>query len=245
MVARRLSVPWLLVILLVACLAPVVLAGTVDLAGADDVHLANSSGERSTTTAADDTVSSSTTEADTGTAGGGGSGDGDEPADDDGESTTTTAKAATSTPAAGPTTTATTRPPATTSTTAPAVDPAEAVLTLVNEARAAAPTPCPPLTVDPHLKVAAQAHTDDMAARDYMDHVTPEGQDPAARAQAAGYTGTGVGENIAQGYPDAASVMAGWMASDGHRKNVENCSYTAIGIAYNTDGWYWTQVFGL
>ena len=93
--------------------------------------------------------------------------------------------------------------------------------------------------------MAAQTHTDDMAARGYMDHVTPEGQDPAARAQAAGYTGSGVGENIAQGYPDAASVVAGWMASDGHRKNIENCSYTVIGIAYNANGWYWTQVFGL
>jgi uncharacterized protein YkwD len=241
-VARRLSVPWLLVILLVACLAPVVLAGTVDLAGADDVQLANSSGQRSTTTATDDTVSSSTTAAET-EAGGGGSGETDEPAgDDDGESTTTTTEASTTTEA-GETTT--TRPPATTTTTAPEVDPAEAVLALVNDARAAAPTPCPPLTVDPHLQVAAQAHTDDMAARGYMDHVTPEGQDPAARAQAAGYAGSGVGENIAQGYPDAESVMAGWMASDGHKDNIENCSYTVIGIAYNTTGWYWTQVFGL
>lgn len=245
MEARRSSVPWLLVILLVACLAPVVLAGSMDLAGADDVQLANSAnsaGERSTTTASDDTVSSSTTRADT-EMGGGGSGGGGEPGDDDGESTTTTAKATTTTTAAKPTTT--TRAPATTTTTAPEVDPAEAVLTLVNEARAAAATPCPPLTVDPHLQLAAKAHTDDMAARGYMDHVTPEGQDPAARAQAAGYTGSGVGENIAQGYPDAASVMAGWMASEGHRKNIENCSYTVIGIAYNADGWYWTQVFGL
>lgn len=243
MVARRLSVPWLLAILLVACLAPVVLAGTVDLAGADDVQLANSSGRRETTTATDDTVSSSTTAADTDTeaeTGGGGSGESGAPADD--EPTTTTTKAPATTAPAEPTTT---RPPATTTTTAPEVDPAEAVLTLVNDARAAAPTPCPPLTVDPHLQVAAQAHTDDMAARGYMDHVTPEGQDPAARALAAGYSGTGVGENIAQGYPDAESVMAGWMASDGHRDNIENCSYTVIGIAYNTTGWYWTQVFGL
>jgi uncharacterized protein YkwD len=229
-------------ILLVACVVPVVVAGTVDLGGTDDVRLANASSERSAPTGADDTVSSPTTAAveSGGDSGGGDGGGGGRRAttttEAEPEATTTTTEAATAT---------TTTVAPTTTTTAPEPTPAEEVLALVNKARAEAATPCAPLTIDPHLQVAAQTHTDDMAARHYMDHVTPEGQDPAARAQAAGYTGTGVGENIAQGYSTAASVMTGWMESDGHRANIENCSYTVIGIGANPNGWYWTQVFGL
>jgi uncharacterized protein YkwD len=84
-----------------------------------------------------------------------------------------------------------------------------------------------------------------MSARNYMDHVNPEGQDPAARAAAQGYTGAGIGENIAQGYPDPVAVMEGWMNSEGHRANIENCDYTVIGVGVNETGWYWTQLFGM
>ena len=171
----------------------------------------------------------------------------------------TTARATTSTTEAEATTT--TEAPATT-TTAPPEEPEEAptttappteapeaataaeqVFTLVNEVRATAG--CPALTVDGHLDQAALLHSTDMAARDYMDHVTPEGQNPSDRARAAGYTGQGIGENIAMGYPDAAAVMDGWMNSDGHRANIENCAYRTIGIGVASDGWYWTQMFGM
>jgi uncharacterized protein YkwD len=84
-----------------------------------------------------------------------------------------------------------------------------------------------------------------MAMRQYLDHVTPEGQEPKDRADAQGYAGEGVGENIAQGYPDAQTAMDAWMESDGHRDNIENCAYTVTGIGVNANGWYWTQVFGL
>jgi uncharacterized protein YkwD len=114
---------------------------------------------------------------------------------------------------------------------------------LVNIARSNAG--CDPLTVDDRLAMAAQLHSDDMAARQYMDHVNPEGQDPSARAAAQGYTGAGIGENIAQGYPDPVAVMEGWMNSEGHRANIENCDYTVIGVGVNETGWYWTQLFGM
>ena len=166
------------------------------------------------------------------------------------EETTSTTEATTTTEAPASTTTA---PPTTaaetpTTTAPPTEEPeaataAEQVFTLVNEARATAG--CPALTVDGHLDQAALLHSTDMAAREYMDHVTPEGQDPSDRARAAGYTGAGIGENIAQGYPDAEAVMEGWMSSEGHRANIENCAYRTIGIGVASDGWYWTQMFGM
>ena len=170
------------------------------------------------------------------------------------DATTTTERVATTTTEAAPeatTTTAAATPTtseAPTSTAPPSEPPeaataAEQVFTLVNEVRATAG--CPALTVDENLDEAALLHSIDMSARDYMDHVTPEGQDPSDRARAAGYTGTGIGENIAQGYPDAAAVMDGWMNSEGHRANIVNCSYRVIGVGVASDGWYWTQMFGM
>lgn len=55
-----------------------------------------------------------------------------------------------------------------------------------------------------------------------------------------------LGENIAAGYPDAASVMNGWMNSPGHRANILNGNYTEIGVAvFESGGYkYWVQLFG-
>jgi uncharacterized protein YkwD len=173
--------------------------------------------------------------------------------------TTTTARDASTT------TTTTTAPPETTATTAapPSTAPGESqpeyyetllasvsadeadqlvrVIERVNQARDAAG--CSPLNVDARLTAAAQGHSDDMSARRYMDHTNPDGETPSDRAAAEGYVGA-VGENIAQGYTSADAVMDAWMASQGHRANIENCTYTIIGVGLATDGWYWTQVFG-
>jgi uncharacterized protein YkwD len=85
-----------------------------------------------------------------------------------------------------------------------------------------------------------------MAARNYFDHDTPEGVDVATRVTNAGYKWSSVGENIAMGQKDAASVMDSWMKSPGHRANILNCGYKHIGIglAYRGKSPYWTQDFG-
>ncbi len=57
----------------------------------------------------------------------------------------------------------------------------------------------------------------------------------------------GLGENIAMGQPDAATVHVGWMESDGHRHNLLDPGHTAIGIGIvcRHDGRMWaTQIFG-
>jgi uncharacterized protein YkwD len=118
-----------------------------------------------------------------------------------------------------------------------------AVLALVNKERAGK---CAPLAIDSRLATAARNHSADMAARNYFDHDTPEGVDVATRVTRAGYRWSSVGENIAMGQRDAASVMDSWMHSEGHRANILNCGYKhiGIGVAYRGKTPYWTQDFG-
>ncbi|MEV0680424.1 CAP domain-containing protein [Actinosynnema sp. NPDC050436] len=160
------------------------------------------------------------------------------------ETTTTTTAAPTTTTTTETTTTTTTAAPTTTpptTTVAPPVSETQRVVDLVNEARGAAG--CGPVQVDARATKAAQGHSDDMSARDYFSHDTPEGVDFAQRMRAAGHPSPG-GENIAKGQRTPESVMKAWMNSDGHRRNILNCGFTAIGVGLAVDGWYWTQNFG-
>ncbi|WP_369131110.1 CAP domain-containing protein [Modestobacter roseus] len=117
------------------------------------------------------------------------------------------------------------------------------VLDLVNAERATAG--CPAVIADPALAGVARAHSADMRDRDYFSHIDPDGQDPFARARAAGIQ-TARAENIAYGQPDAAAVMAAWMASPGHRANILNCELgtLGVGVAEGAGGPWWTQLFG-
>ena len=46
------------------------------------------------------------------------------------------------------------------------------------------------------------------------------------------------GENIAAGYASPQAVMNGWMNSPGHRSNILNGSFNAIGVGhYQKDGY--------
>jgi uncharacterized protein YkwD len=110
---------------------------------------------------------------------------------------------------------------------------------------------CGPLRLDSALVEAAGKHASDMVRRHYMDHTNPDGQDPGDRMAAAGYRGSSWGENIAAGYDSAQKVVAAWMQSDGHRKNILNCRFTTIGIGYdpgqvksNYGPGSWVQDFG-
>jgi uncharacterized protein YkwD len=107
---------------------------------------------------------------------------------------------------------------------------------------------CSALRLDTHLRAAARAHSQDMHARGYFDHNSPDGKTPWDRIKASGYVGAGRGfaENIAMGYATAQAVVNGWMNSPGHRANILNCSLKAVGIgvAYGSGGPWWTQDFG-
>ena len=86
----------------------------------------------------------------------------------------------------------------------------------------------------------------------YMQHddpAPPVARTVSDRLAACGYPigSVGWGENIAYGYATPADVMNAWLNSPGHRANIENASYRAIGVgvARNAAGiYYWTQDFG-
>ncbi|MEP7762696.1 CAP domain-containing protein [Sanguibacter sp. 25GB23B1] len=113
------------------------------------------------------------------------------------------------------------------------------VLRLVNVQRLQAG--CAELRPDARLTAAAQLHSEDMSANNYMSHTSLDGRSAADRATAQGYTSFS-GENVAKGYRSAAAVMDGWMNSPGHRANILSCSSVAIGVGVSGDAW--TQVFG-
>ncbi|MCX4640552.1 hypothetical protein HEP86_00910 [Streptomyces sp. RPA4-5] len=121
---------------------------------------------------------------------------------------------------------------------------AQKVVELVNAQRAQ--HGCGPLTVDARIQRAAQAHSDDMAARNFYDHVTPEGVDPGTRMTKAGYSWGSYAENIFKSPKDPATAVDGWMKSPGHRANILNCSYkdTGVGVNMSGNGPWWTQDFG-
>ncbi|MET9245677.1 CAP domain-containing protein [Nonomuraea sp. NPDC003709] len=105
---------------------------------------------------------------------------------------------------------------------------------------------CDPLKHDARLRRAAFGHSADMAKNDYFDHDSQDGRDMVDRIRATGFTGSTLAENIAMGQRSAAEVVKGWMNSDGHRKNIMNCSYTLIGVGAAKDAQgqiYWTQDF--
>ncbi|MDX6329215.1 MAG: hypothetical protein QOI83_1598, partial [Streptomycetaceae bacterium] len=116
------------------------------------------------------------------------------------------------------------------------------VVQLVNSARSRAG--CPNLTVDAKLTAAAQDHSKDMADYDNMSHTGSDGSSPDDRITGAGYGWSSYGENIAYGYATPESVMAVWMASPGHRRNILDCSFKEIGVGLAQPGSYWTQDFG-
>ncbi|MFJ8944442.1 CAP domain-containing protein [Streptomyces sp. NPDC102395] len=125
---------------------------------------------------------------------------------------------------------------------APASGAVAKVVSLVNSERGKAG--CSPLTVNAKLAKAAQDHSADMASHRNMSHTGSDGSDPGTRITRAGYAWSTYGENVAYGYSTPEQVMAGWMASPGHKRNILNCAFKEIGVGLAQPGSYWTQDFG-
>ena len=110
---------------------------------------------------------------------------------------------------------------------------------LANEHRRAAG--CPALVWMQTVANAAQGHSDDMARRDYFNHESPEGQGPGDRLRAHGVGFRAMGENIALHPGAPREVLAQWLSSPGHRRNLEQCTYTHHGIGLRNG--LWTHLF--
>ncbi|HLS54931.1 MAG TPA: CAP domain-containing protein [Zeimonas sp.] len=151
----------------------------------------------------------------------------------------------------------TSTPTTTAATPAARVD-AQAALERLNVARAV-PRTCggaellpavAPLRWNSQLEQAAIGHSEWMQANDTFDHTGADGSSVGTRVTAAGYAWKMVGENIAAGQPDLDSVIAAWLASPGHCRNIMHPDFvdTALalkpGTSSNTYRTWWTLVFG-
>ncbi len=98
------------------------------------------------------------------------------------------------------------------------------------------------LTINAKLTAAAQAKANDMAARNYWSHNTPDGNPPWVFITNAGYSYDQAGENLAYGFPTSSQTIKGWMDSPSHRDNMLNKVFTEVGFGftnasnYNNDG---------
>jgi uncharacterized protein YkwD len=120
------------------------------------------------------------------------------------------------------------------------------VIRLVNVERGKAG--CGSVQLNTKLRTAIRLHVQELGTHGnlYISHVSDDGRTFVDRAKAQGYDDPG-GENVARGQRDAADVMNSWMNSSGHRANILNCSFKAIGVGAvkGVDGTLvWGQLFG-
>jgi uncharacterized protein YkwD len=96
----------------------------------------------------------------------------------------------------------------------------------------------------------ARQHSENMSRLGFFSHTGQDGLTADGRASEAGIDDwRRIGENIAfsQNVQNQAErAVAGWMKSEGHRRNILNQNYgkSGIGVAVSADGkFYVTQVF--
>ena len=87
------------------------------------------------------------------------------------------------------------------------------------------------LGISPLLQAAAQDKANDMAAKGYFAHTSPEGLTPWYWFGVVGYDFSSAGENLAVNFSDSQDVTNAWMNSPEHRANILNGDFTQIGIA--------------
>jgi uncharacterized protein YkwD len=101
------------------------------------------------------------------------------------------------------------------------------------------------LSLQNQLGAAAEAHSRDMARKNYFKHSNTK-----KIVERHGYRNWKfIGENIAAGDETAEQVFQSWKNSADHAKNMRSKHFTEIGIgrAYSKSsryGWYWTTTFG-
>ena len=121
------------------------------------------------------------------------------------------------------------------------------VMSLINQHRAS--LGLGQLVTSPTLTASAVWKARQMAQYGVFSHddvSPPVTRSAADRISTCGYHSSW-GENIAEGFPDAASVVNAWLNSAGHKANIENPSFvaTGLGAAKAANGAiYWVQDFG-
>lgn len=113
------------------------------------------------------------------------------------------------------------------------------MLVLVNNERASYGLSA--LSVNSGAQAVAIAHSQDMFARGYFSHYTPEGIDPFKRMHDGDVTFSAAGENIALA-PTLSLAHQGLMNSPPHRANILDPDFHTVGIGIIDGGRYGLMV---
>jgi len=100
----------------------------------------------------------------------------------------------------------------------------------------------PLLVANERLNGAAQAHAEDMHAKQDLNHTGYDGSSPADRIRHTGYAAVAWGENIAEEIFTAESVITAWIANPGYHANIRNSTFLELGVGMKSG--YWVQDFG-
>lgn len=84
------------------------------------------------------------------------------------------------------------------------------------------------------LNMAATMKAEDMAAKSYFAHISPEGRTPWSWLQDVNYVYEYAGENLAVNFSDSKYVTNAWMKSPTHAANILKSEYTEIGTGVAT-----------
>lgn len=101
------------------------------------------------------------------------------------------------------------------------------------------------LQLDIRASMAASGQSAYQAQTQKMSHTGSGGTNAGNRLNAAGYSWSAWGENVAAGQADCETVLSAWLASPPHRANILNPAFRHIGIgmALGDNGVpYWTMV---
>nr|WP_295973159.1 CAP domain-containing protein [uncultured Bacillus sp.] len=91
------------------------------------------------------------------------------------------------------------------------------------------------------IKNVAEKKAMDMINSNYFSHNSPNYGSPFQMLQTFGISYRKAGENIAKGQRSPQEVMNSWMNSSGHRANILDSGYNAIGVGYYNGAW--VQIF--
>ena len=100
-----------------------------------------------------------------------------------------------------------------------------------------------PLVISEELTSAAVIRAEECQER--FEHIRPDGSSCFTILSEMGIPFMSTGENIAIGQPDVLSVMQAWWNSEGHRNNILNSSFQAVGVGLDvsTGTPTWVQIF--